>query len=159
VSTVLILTPVIIASWPAIAAAVGTAAAALGLAAKEHAKERAEAEVNVTSAEDLSIEVELEDSQALGESVGAGQEIVLTKGTIELKVRRNAKGRCVICAEGAGHTKEELKGIADEFAQKVTQCFVYNKVMSELRAKGFQVVDEEQMADESVRLHVRRWEE
>jgi hypothetical protein len=41
----------------------------------------------------------------------------------------------------------------------MTQCFVYNKVMTEMKAKGFQVVNEEIMGDESVRIHVRRWTE
>lgn len=153
-STVLILTPVIISSWPAITAAVAGAAAALGLVVKESAKE-ALAEQNVNVAE--SVEVELSESEVLAQQLASGKEIVLTKGLVELRVRRDERGRCVVCASGVGHSKVELKQMAEEFTKKMTQCFVYNKVTSELKNKGFQVINEEVMEDESVRINVRRW--
>jgi len=155
-STVLILAPIVAGSWPAITAAVGSAAAAMGLAIKESMKDSTRAQTKVQNKN--MIEVELQDSQALADTVAAGQEIVLTKGTLSLRVHRNKQGRCVICAEGANHTEEELRATANTFSEKISQCFVYNKVMSELRTKGFQVVNEEQMEDETVRIHVRRWE-
>lgn len=154
-STILILTPIIVGSWPAITAAVGSAAAVMGLAMKDSAANK----VGVAVEEGNSVEVELDDSQAVGASLAADKEIVLTRGTMTLRIRHNNEGRCVICAEGKGHSKAELETVAQEFAQKTSQCFIYNKVMTELRAKGFQVVDEEQMEDEAVRIHVRRWED
>ena len=56
-----------------------------------------------------------------------------------------------------GHSETELKQVAEEFTQKLTQCFVYDKVVRELKNKEFQVVNEEVMEDESIRIHVRRW--
>jgi len=153
-STVLILTPVIISSWPAITAAVAGAAAALGLVVKESAKE-ALSEQNVNVAE--SVEVELSESEVLAQQLASGKEIVLTKGLVELRVRRDERGRCVVCASGVGYSKAELKQMAEEFTKKMTQCFVYNRVTSELKNKGFQVINEEVMDDESVRINVRRW--
>ncbi|MHC4160295.1 MAG: DUF1257 domain-containing protein, partial [Planctomycetota bacterium] len=85
------------------------------------------------------------------------QGIVLTKGTVELRVKRDERGRCSVCAKGIGHSKVELKQIAEEFTQKLTQCFVYDKVLRELKNKDFQVVNEEVTEDESIRIHVRRW--
>lgn len=51
----------------------------------------------------------------------------------------------------------EIKQIAAEFTQKLTQCFVYDKVMRELKNKQFQIVNEEVMEDQSIRINVRRW--
>jgi hypothetical protein len=153
-STVLILTPIIIANWPAITAAAASAAAALGLSVKDAAKDLSQTKTAVSS----KAEIEIAESNALAESVAANQELVLTKGTIQIKVCRNQRGRISVCAEGTGHSDSELKAAAEEFGQKLAQSFVYNKVMSELRTKGFQVVNEEQLEDESVSIHVRRWE-
>ena len=151
---VLILTPVIIGSWPAITAAVAGAAAAMGLMVSESVKESVkESQSNA----EQSVELELSDSEVLAESMATDQEIVLTKGTVELRVKRDERGRCSVCAKGTGHSKVELKKIAEEFTQKLTQCFVYDKVMRELKNKDFQVVNEEVSEDESIRIHVRRW--
>lgn len=153
-STVLILTPVIIASWPAITAAVAGAAAALGMAVKQSVQEsleQANAEV------EQSVEVELAQSQILAQSIATGKEIVVTKDNVELRVSRDQRGRCVVCAKGLGYSKAELKQIAEQFTQKLTQCFTYNRVVSELKNKNFQIVNEEVTEDESVRINVRRW--
>ena len=151
---VLILTPVIIGSWPLITAAVAGAASAMGLMVTESVKETVKE--NQSDVEQ-SVEVELDDSEVLAESMTTDQEIVLTKGTIELRVKRDQRGRCSVCAKGTGHSEVELKQIAEEFTQKLTQCFVYDKVMRELKSKDFQVVNEEVSEDESIRIHVRRW--
>ena len=151
---VLILTPVIIGSWPAITTAVAGAAAAMGLMVSESVKE---ALTEGQSDAEQSVELELSDSEVLAESMATDQEIVLTRGAIELRVKRDERGRCSVCAKGTGHSEVELKNIAEEFTQKLTQCFVYDKVMRELKNKDFQVVNEEVSEDESIRIHVRRW--
>ena len=157
-STILILTPVIIGSWPAITAAVAGAAAALGLVVKESVNDLVE-ENKVSDEVKTEVEVELSESEILAQNVATGNEIVLVKDNVELKVRRDERGRCVVCASGIGKSKAALKQIAEEFSQKMTQCFVYNRVASEVKNKGFQIINEEVMEDESVRIHVRRWEE
>lgn len=153
-STVLILTPVIIASWPAITAAVAGAAAALGLAVTHSVKESVE---QANAEVEQSVEVELAQSQVLAQSIATGKEIVVTKDNVELRVSRDQRGRCVVCAKGLGYSKAELKQMAEEFTQKLTQCFTYNRVVSELKNKNFQIVNEEVTEDESVRINVRRW--
>lgn len=151
---VLILTPVIIGSWPLITAAVAGAASAMGLMVSESVKGAVkESQGDVLK----SVELELSDSEVLAESMATNQEIVLTKGNIELRVKRDERGRCSVCAKGAGHSEVELKRVAEEFTQKLTQCFIYDKVMRELKNKDFKVVNEEVSEDESIRIHVRRW--
>ncbi len=157
-STVLVLTPVIISSWPVISAAAAGAASALGFSITK-AVQKAKAQAQQKAEVQQKAEIELAESQVLAQSVAVGQEIVLTKGTVTLRVSRNQTGRCTVCAEGMGQTKEQLHAVAEQFAQKMTQCFVYNRVMTELKAKGFQVVNEQMLEDKSVQIHVRRWEQ
>jgi hypothetical protein len=153
-STVIILAPVIIGSWPVIAAAATAAAAGLGLTAKEALREACqENEVDTNQA----VEVELENSEILASQVASGKEFVMTKDGITLKVTRDARGQCKVCAEGTGHSKAELKRTAEEFTQKLTQCFVYHRTVSELKNKNFQMINEEVAEDGTIRVHVRRW--
>lgn len=152
---VLILAPVIVSSWPAIAAAAAGAAAALGLTLGQVAQEALQEE-NVQETEE-NVELELADSEVLAEQLATDQTLVLTKGSVKITVERDARGRCKVCASGTGHTKAELEQMAQQFTEKLTQCFIYDKVVKELKTKSFQVVNEEVMQDESIRIHVRRW--
>jgi predicted glycoside hydrolase/deacetylase ChbG (UPF0249 family) len=141
-STVIILAPIVVAAWPAIAAAVTAAAAGMGLAVKEQVaeaiKEQQETRANV-------VEVEIEDSQVLAQALARGKEIVLTKDQATLKVSRDDRGSIKVCA--------------DEFVKKMTQCYVYNRTVTELKNKKFQMVNEEVAKDGTIRIHVRRNEE
>jgi hypothetical protein len=153
-SAVIILTPVIIANWATIAAAVAGAASAIGLVVKETVKQDIAQQVQAT---EQTVEVELAHSEIIAKNLALEKEIVLTKGDIEIRVGRDERGRCKVCVKGKGRTKAELKQIAEEFSQKMTQCFVYNRVATELKNKGFQMVNEEVMDDQSIRINVRRW--
>ena len=101
--------------------------------------------------------MELAESEVLAKSMATGKEIVLTRENLTLRVTRDERGRCVVCASGKGLSKVELKQKAEEFTQKLTQVYTYNRVMTELKSKSFQVVNEEVMDDQSVRINVRRW--
>jgi len=153
---VIILTPVVIGSWPVIAAAVTAAAAGLGLNVGQKVSEALHEEQQTN---EQQVEVELEDSQVLAENVASGKELVLTKDGITLKVTRDARGRCNICASGKGYSQTELKQTAEQFSQKVSQCFVYNRTVTELKKHNFQMVNEEIGEDGTIRVHVRRWED
>ncbi len=155
-STVVILTPIIIGGWPTITAAVAGAAAALGLTLKESVKEEVKNAVQQANVEQ-QVEITLSESEVLAQSMATDKEIVLTKGNVELRVRRDERGRCSVCAKGKGHSKAELKQMAEEFTQKMTQCFVYNRVATELKNKNFQIINEEVMDDQAIRINVRRW--
>ena len=151
-STVLILAPIVIGSWPAISAAAAGAAAALGLALKSEIKEQVEDHQDDRE----RVEIDLEESE-ITEGLSSGQEMVFAKEDCEIRVRRDERGRCVVCAVGKGHSKAQLKKMAEAFAEKLSQCFTYNKVMTELKKKRFNVVNEEVMEDQSIRIHVRKW--
>ena len=153
-SAVLILTPIIIASWPAITAAVAGAASAMGMVVNEKVKEVAR-ENQKTSEE--TVEIELSESEIIAASITADKEIVVSKGDIEIRIKRDQDGRCVVCAKGKGHSEAELKQAAEQFSQKLTQCYIYDKVMRELKSKDFQVINEEVTNDQDIRIHVRRW--
>jgi ABC-type transporter MlaC component len=157
-STIIILSPIlypaIIGGWPVITAAVTAAAVGLGLNVKEKVHELNKVEV----AGAVEVEVDVHNSEVLTDSVVSGKELVLTsKEGIVLRVTRNERGQCKVCAYGKGFSKAELKVYAEEFTQKIVQCYSYNRTLTELKNKEFQMIDEEVLEDGSIRLHVRRW--
>lgn len=44
-----------------------------------------------------------------------------------------------------------------DLAQQIVQRYAYQKVMKEVKARGFMVSQEKQEADQSIRLVVRKW--
>jgi hypothetical protein len=150
---IIVLTPVIIGSWPIISAAVTAAAVGLGLNAANSAHEL----VSQQQDNEQIVEVELDGSEVLVEGVAAGNEMVFTKDGITLRVSRDARGRCKICATGKGFAETELKRVAEEFSQKVSQSFIYNRTVTELKKHNFQTVNEDVTEDGTIRVHVRRW--
>lgn len=153
-STTVILVPIIIANWPAITAAVAAAAAGMGLSIHEQAKEEAR-ETAALEERTEQVEVELAKAQSLAKTMAGGREIVATKDGVELRVKSDAGGKCVVCASGRGKSKAKLEEMANEFAGRITQVYMYNKVMTELKAKGFKLAGEEVMKDKSIRINVR----
>ena len=57
-----------------------------------------------------------------------------------------------------GHSKTELKALGEELSQTVVQQYVYQKLMGEMRNRGFHVAEEQNNEDRSIRLKVRHWE-
>jgi hypothetical protein len=147
---VIVLTPIIVASWPLITAAVAGAAVTMGLSTAETVKDAIKEREQQPVFE--KAEVPLTDKAVAGQ---VQKDIVMQKGSVEIRVTRDARGQCSISAMGKGKSHAELKKIAEEFTGKVTQTYVYNKVMNELRAKGMKIANEEVTADRSVRIHVR----
>jgi hypothetical protein len=141
-----------------VSAAAAGAAAALGFAIKREIEEMGAVDPDHLNIEEAnSVEVQVEDSEVVAENLNVGQELVLVRDNVLLRVRRDERGRCAVCAEGVGYTKAELKHIAEEFTQVLSQHFVYNRVMQELKSKNFNVVNQEMRDDQSIHIHVRRW--
>lgn len=150
---VCILAPAIVAGWPAISAAVAGAAAALGISVVQEGVEGA---AQTVSARVQRVELTVEDCEVVGQSLATEEQAVLAKGDVRLRVFRDARGHCKVSVEGRGHSREELRAMGDEFVQRLTQMYVYNRVMTELKKRGFTVISEEVAGDESVHIHVRQ---
>ncbi len=147
--TIVCLTPVVIAAWPAISAAIVGTAAMLGF---EVAKTAAEMGVDIKTAG--TVDVELAGSAVL--EGYAGQEVKVSRGETTVTVRRNEFGRLIVSAEGTG-SKSELLKMAEAFAAQMQQVYSYNKAMNQLRTSGFNVVAEEVTKDKEINVTLRRF--
>ena len=152
-SCVCILTPVVIAAWPAFSAAVVSAAASLGysvLAAEPLPQPKAKRPSQVT--------LELAQSEIVTGQLDRDQRIAVTRDGVTVTFSRDARGRASICVTGVGHDEVSLRALGEELGRRVVQQYVYQRLITEMAARQFVVVEEETDASNAIRLKVRHWE-
>ena len=152
-STVIVLTPLIIAGWPAITSAVTAAVATMGFAMCKDTGSRR----RVLSDGKTRAEIDVENSEILEAAGGSGEQLVVENGGIRAVFSRDARGALKVCMEGEGHSKSELRQIGEELIGRVTQQYVYHKMITELRERKLAVVDEEVAEDRTIKIRVRNW--
>ncbi len=155
-SCVCILTPVVIAGWPAFSAAVVAAATSLGYqVVAETAKD---GHTTVPSLEANAVNLEIEQSELVTNQLGRDQRLTVARQGVTVTFSRDARGKASLCVTGTGQGADELRALGQELSQRVVQQYVYQKLMDEVRARGFVVVEEETEANRAIRLKVRHWE-
>jgi len=152
-SVVCVLTPVVIATWPAFSTAVVSAAASLGYAAVD---------VKKTSGSKLensrTVNLEITQSELVTDSLDRGQTISVSRDGVVVTFSRDARGKASLHVAGSGQSEETLQSLGQELGQRVVQKYVYQRLMEEMKARNFLVVEDEIEADSSIRLRVRHWD-
>ena len=151
-STVMVITPILIANWPAITAAVTAAVGAMGFASLQDAESQMAAGVSTNREE-----IEVEDSEILQGTAGMNESIVVMRDGIRATFSRDARGALRLCLEGGGLSKSELRKLGDELIGRVTQQYAYHRIVTELKQRNMTIVDEQVTADQTVKIRVRNW--
>ncbi|NOY74432.1 MAG: hypothetical protein GXP32_01405 [Kiritimatiellaeota bacterium] len=150
-SAVIIMTPVVIAAWPVISAAVVGAVGAMGYAAVN--SNLVDGEIDIEN----SVDLEIANSEIAAENMSREEELLFTKGDITLTFKRDIRGKLKICVAGKNHSDNELRRIGTEISQKVTRQFIYNRIVSELKNADFSIVDQEVGENDAIKIQVRNW--
>ena len=156
-SCVCILTPIVIAAWPAFSAAVVAAASSLGYTIVEEGIRQTQTS-KVAEVGEHKVNLEIEQSEIVTNQLGRDQQIKVTRGDVTVTFSRDARGRASICVTGVGHADEELRAIGEQLSQRVVQKYVYNRLIEECRAREFNIVEEEVDENNAIRLKVRHWD-
>src|SRR5579864_2995551 len=135
-SSVIVVTPLIIAGWPAITAAVTAALGTMGYAVASSGQRQAQGKATNRT------EIEVEDSEILEGTADAGDDLVVEKDGIRATFSRDARGALKVCMEGHGLSKAELRRIGKELIGRVNQQYVYHRIITEMKDRNMQVVDE-----------------
>jgi hypothetical protein len=150
-SCVIVLAPIVIASWPVLAAAVVSAAASAGFrVVKKEEPQNKKAK--------RSVDLAMQNADVVADSLSPDQKIVVEKEGVRVTFSRDARGRFKTCAEG-DVSDDELRKIGEDLSGRVIQQYVYRKLSQELGQSGFSTVSEEKAPDGAIRLHVRRYQE
>jgi hypothetical protein len=151
-SCVLVVAPLVIGSWPAITAAVTAAIGTMGFTlANQAANQRQRSDGKIRA------EIEVENSEILEGTGGTGEELVVERDGIRAVFTRDARGALRVCMEGHGCSKSELKRLGEELVGRVTQQYVYHRLVTELKQRNLAIVDEEVAEDRSIKIRVRNW--
>lgn len=155
-SCVCILTPVVIAAWPTFSAAVVAAATSLGYQVVSEASKQCHPAV--ANAAPGKISLEIPQSELVTHQLGRDQRLAVTRDGVTVTFFRDARGKASLCVTGHGQSDEALRALGEELSGRVVQHYVYQKLMDEMRTRGFVVVEEEADANHAIRLKVRHWE-
>ena len=155
-SCVCILTPVVIAAWPAFSAAVVAAATSLGYQVVSEVNKNSHATVAPKQAS--AVNLEIAQSELVTDQLGRDQRIAVTRDGVTVLFSRDARGKAAICVSGEGYDEEKLRACGQELSGRVVQQYVYQKLMDEMRTRGFVVVEEETTQHQAIRLKVRHWD-
>lgn len=150
-SAVCVLTPIVISSWPAISTAILGVASTMGYTVVTTEKKQKK----LFAPKQNSIELQMENSEVLEESFGSGEKMIIEKDGVQVEFSRTPKGTCSICVTGEKQSKAKLKEIGEEISGRVIQQFAYHKLMTELKDRGYAIVDESVSADQSIQVRVR----
>jgi hypothetical protein len=150
-----VLTPVVVAGWPAFSAAVAAAAASLGYALVDPLIER---KFEAAAAVPLKVELEVENSEIVTSQLARDQRLSVARNGVVVTFSRDARGRASLCVVGAECNAETLRAMGQVLSGIVVQQYVYQRLLEEMRKRDFYIVENEVSEDRSVRIKVRRWD-
>lgn len=105
-----------------------------------------------------------EEVQRLLEASGSGPdfddaEVIVRTGAGDLiGLRRDSEGIYQVIAKWRPDDAQRLQVDSSDVAEKWRQRYAYLKVKREAEALGYEVVEEQILPDESIRVRVRRWD-
>jgi hypothetical protein len=143
-------------AWPAFSAAVVAAASSLGYQIASEVSSQRPGEAVHKDAK--AVQLEIERSEVVTNQLGRDQRIAVSREGVTVTFSRDARGKASLCVTGNGQSDEALRAAGEELSHAVVQQYVYQKLMGEMRSRGFNVVEEEVNEDRSIRLKVRHWE-
>lgn len=155
-SCVCILTPVVIAAWPTFSAAVVAAATSLGYQVVSEASKHSH--TAVASDRSGKINLEIPQSELVTSHLARDQRLAVTRDGVTVTFSRDVRGKASLCVTGTGQSDDVLRALGEELSGRVVQHYVYQKLMDEMRTRGFVVVEEETDTNHAIRLKVRHWD-
>jgi Protein of unknown function (DUF1257) len=150
-SSILVVTPLVVASWPLLSAAITAAVGTMGFAAAQNQGPRVRQMIDPKT----RAEIELEDSEILAGTAGSGEQMVVERDGIRAIFSRDARGALKLCIEGSGQSKAELKRLGEALVGRVTQQYAYHRLVSELKDRQMTILQERVGEDQAIHIRVR----
>ncbi len=152
-STVLVVTPIVVANWSAITAAITAAVAAAGFTAVQQEASLIRGVDSTVTREDI----EVDESEILDDAVGTDQKVVVERDGVRATFSRDARGGLRLCMEGKHLSKAQLRQLGEDLLGRVTQQYAYHRIVTELKNRKMTIVDEQMTENQSVKIRVRNW--
>ncbi len=149
-SCVFIVVPLVMVAggWPIFCAAAVTAAAGLGY--------RRVSGVRAAVAETTEVEVQMEQSRIVAETLREDEKIVLERDGVQVEFGKDARGRFSVHVRGRGIDKKTLRQAGEELIGRVRQQYAYQRLMTELEKRGYELKSEQSLEDKRIRIRLER---
>jgi hypothetical protein len=155
-SAIVIITPIVIAAWPAFGSAVAAAAVSMGFTVLNEGVNQARLTEHQQGG--LTVTLDVPNSAAVTGGLGRDQRIRIARDGIIAEFSRDARGRDSVCVTGEGYSQDVLRSMGEELAGRTVQQYVLAKLKTEMAGRGMDLVEETVGEDNSVRLRVRHWQ-
>ncbi len=150
-SGIVVVSPLRLAA-PVVMAAATAAASSLGFTI---CSERVD-ELLETSEEDTVVGFDVTEASGLKELLQQQGPLALKRPDALVLIREKGSGVHMEVRGRGG--EEELETIGRELLQSINQHYAYDRVMSDLKSRGFESLEEEVEEDGTIRLKLRRWD-
>ena len=102
--------------------------------------------------------IPFDESEILEELQVAPKELKFSKENISISLFKDERDNYALKVTGSGKTIDELKTIGTDMKDRITQQYVYHKVVSGLKSKRYVVVNEAMNVERTVRVVLRRYD-
>lgn len=159
---IIVLTPVLGWSWPALVPILLTAAGVAGFKAVFDSRQGGEMNeaLRLKMMTETSVRIPIDGTiaEAIFDEVRRGDALVLEKDGVMLQIVKDERGRLRVTAIGPETmNRAEITRVANAFLGEVAQLFAVNRVGEELRRLNFDVVEESVNENQEIVMKVRRW--
>ncbi len=159
---IIVITPIIGWSWPALLPIISAAAGYVGFvkftSTDNSAWLKGKIAKEIESLRTVTIPLDEILTDVVSEEIGREERLDFRKEDIVLTFRKDIHGKFFIEVTGARtKTARELRQIGDEFARELIQLFAHNRIARELDRRGVQVVEETTNEDGAIVLRIRKW--
>jgi len=138
---------------PVILAAATSAAASLGF---NLASQKVEESLPEQVQEENAVGFDLPDAEGFRQLLDQNGPFILTRPDATIIIQN--KGRSVHLEVRGLAPEDELETLGRQLIQTVSQHYAYDRVMSDLKARGFDALEESTEEDGTIKLKLRRWD-
>jgi len=156
-SGIFILAPVL-AVAPAVLTATTACAAAMGFTMLSNRLDDLQHLMSDVENVEGIVQFDVAEAKGLLQIINEQGPIVLRRGDATI-VLRSGKGRVQMMVQGSsGQSNEDLETLGRSVLGGISQQYAYHMVMSDLKSRGFDKVEEAREEDGTIRLRLRRWD-
>lgn len=102
------------------------------------------------------IELDVPNAQIVGETMN-DEVLTLQKDDVTISFTQTPDGYCRVHVAGESKTRKELEELGQQVLGRILQTYALEKIKSEMGTRGYDLIQESEEADQSVRLRLRRW--
>jgi len=79
----------------------------------------------------------------------------MSKDSMTVRIQRDDHGRLRFHVDGKNRSEAELQAFGRQVVDKVSQIYIYNRVVTELKQRGIEIQREQVGQDDAVHVYVR----